>query len=106
MRRELLLLAETAGVVALSQWAFSLKSRNAIRDRDGHKCIICGSTEHLEAAHLNHDKRSPDYDNPANGALLCSSDHLLDHIEREGENGLTVPQNQWSIREIRKRVVR
>lgn len=76
--------------------AFSFKIRKKIYERD-HVCTICGGTNHLEAAHIDHNKSNPRYDDESNGRLLCLPDHIKDHINREGRNGLTVAQNRWAI---------
>lgn len=96
-------IATVIGVVALSQGAFSWKSREIIKKRDG-TCVICGSTEHLEAAHINHDKTKPIYDDPSNGRLLCTEDHLKDHINRHGRNGLPKRTNERAIELIKQRL--
>lgn len=85
----------TIGTLAISL-AFSRQSRKKIYERD-RVCRVCGSVSHLEAAHIDHNKSNPNYDDPSNGRLLCLPDHLEDHITREGRNGLTVPQNRWAI---------
>ena len=84
--------------------AFSSDIRRKILDRDGHKCTVCGSTEHLEASHTDHNRDNPLYNDPSNGKTLCTRDHLQDHIEREGRNGLNHHQNQWAINKIRERL--
>jgi 5-methylcytosine-specific restriction endonuclease McrA len=50
--------------------------RKAVLARDGHRCVRCGATEDLRAAH--HPKPLRDYDpddleayNPANGMTFC-----------------------------------
>lgn len=100
-----LAIASTVGVAAigLSTSAFSRRSRNKILERDGHKCTECGSTEHLEAAHISH-KRDKNYDNPDNGRTLCTEDHMIDHIERHGRNGLSKRANAWAVDTISKRL--
>ena len=93
----------TLGLLAISLCAFSRKSRQAILRRDGGRCVICGARDHLEAAHINHNKKNPNYDNPSNGRTLCTKGHLKDHIRREGRNGLSKKANRWAIRKLRER---
>lgn len=96
-------IALVLGAAALSTGAFSWKSREIIKKRD-QVCKMCGSTEHLEAAHISHDKRKPNYDDPSNGRLLCTEDHLKDHILRHGRNGLTKVANEKAIELIKQRL--
>ena len=91
------------GAVALSTGAFSKKSREVIKKRDV-VCTICGSTEHLEAAHIDHNRQNPRYDDPSNGRLLCTEDHLKDHILRHGRNGLPKEANLWAIERLKERL--
>lgn len=103
---ELNILAATAiigGIYLLSQFAFSSRVRKEIRDRDGNKSVLSGSTEHLEVAHINHSKRNPKYNDPSNGRVLSTAEHLWDHINRDGRNGLTPHQNSWAIMRILER---
>lgn len=58
----------------------------------------------LQAAHINHDKKSPDYDNPDNGILMTVDEHLRDHISREGKNGLTIAGNKLAIELLSKQI--
>lgn len=96
-------LAIVIGATALSTGAFSWKSREIIKKRD-QVCTICGSTEHLEAAHIDHNRQNPRYDDPSNGRLLCTEDHLKDHINRHGRNGLNTKANEWAIEAIKQRL--
>lgn len=84
--------------------AFSWKSRQIIRQRDGNQCVDCGSTGEVECAHFNHDKTKPNYDDPSNGRVLCVEDHLKDHINRHGSNGLSTRANEWAINMIKTRL--
>ena len=60
--------------------------------------------EPLECAHYDHDQSKPSYDTESNGRLLTLSEHLWDHINRAGRNGLTREENDWAIREIARRL--
>ena len=84
--------------------AFSRGTRSKIVERDNHQCVVCGATDHLEAAHYDHNKNNPNYDNPNNGRTLCTQDHLLDHINRHGSNGITKRQNEWAIEQLKGRL--
>lgn len=49
-----------------------------VRERDGHKCLLCGKTENLTAHHWCVPKRGHEafaY-NPMNGATLCYACHI------------------------------
>jgi hypothetical protein len=84
--------------------AFSFKTKQKIKQRDGHKSVWSGETENLEAAHISHNKANPHYDHPSNGRILTTEEHLLDHINRAGRNGLTISQNNWAIKMLKKRL--
>lgn len=92
--------------IATSTQAFTSSVRREIIDRDGRKCRECGSTEHLEAAHINHDKRRKRYNAPSNGRTLCTLHHLEDHIQRHGRNGLSKDGNSWAVKQLRRRATR
>lgn len=101
-------LLATAGIFMASQLAFSRKSRNKIRSRD-KTCQDNSGTSHLgrlEAAHLDHDKSNPDYDNPDTGILLCGKHHLAQHIDGHGSNGLAKHHNAWAVNMLTKRLTR
>jgi len=83
--------------------AFSKKTRKIIRERDHNQSVWSGKTENLECAHVTHDKSDPRYDDPSNGRLLTTAEHMWDHINREGRNGLTKEANDWAIIMIWKR---
>lgn len=89
--------------VIASLGAFSRKVKYEIHERDGGLCIRCGSSFPLEAGHINHDKRNPDYNTIDNGDTFCPSCHLDDHIENAGKNGLSKKHNDWAIEQLKKR---
>lgn len=91
-----------AGFITVS--AFTHKVRKEIFERDGQKCIVCGATDHLEAAHLNHDRSHKDYNEAFNGKTLCTKHHLEDHLNRAGHNGLSRGHNDWAINKLRERL--
>ena len=93
-----------AGVgLLLTQFAFSNGVRKQILERDGYRCTVCGSTDHLEAAHINHNRDYPGYNTPENGRILDTYCHLIDHIERAGSNGLLPHHNEWAIEQLAQR---
>lgn len=83
--------------------AFSSSVRKRILRRDGYRCTVCGSTEHLEVAHYDHNKRSSNYNKVTNGRALCPIHHLQDHIHRAGTNGLNYYENEWAIHSLENR---
>lgn len=87
----------------LSQFAFSRGVRNEILKRDGYHCVICGATDHLEAAHIDHNRDNPKYNTAENGFTADSYCHLLDHIDRAGSNGLLPHHNEWAISKLAER---
>ena len=80
--------------------AFSLRVRKQILNRDGRRCVECGSTQNLQCAHYNHDHSRPEYNDPSNGRVLCLEHHLQDHRDRHGraDLGLSNEANLWAIR--------
>lgn len=91
------------GIYLLSQFAFSRGVRNQILNRD-RADVWTGETEKLEAAHITHDRSDPMYNDPANGRMLTTRNHYLDHINRVGRNGLTVAGNNAALRLIWRRL--
>jgi hypothetical protein len=62
-------------------WSFAL--REAIRDRDGRKCCICGIGENgkrHDVHHIDYDKKNI---NPLNLLTLCHSCHMKTGYRRE-----------------------
>ena len=94
------------GILPLVGMAFSRNVREKILHRDGCKCVQCGATEELQAAHIDHNKANPRYNDPSNGRTLCLDDHLTDHILRHGRNGLTKEGNLWAIDMLRRKINR
>lgn len=97
-------IAAVVGATVLATGAFTRPVRQQIIERDGGKCVICGSTSHLEAAHIDHNKANPRYNDTSNGRVLCVDDHLKDHVNRHGRNGLPKSQNEWAIKRLLERV--
>lgn len=89
------------GVVSFC--AFSRPVRRKIWQRDGGHSVWSGTTDRLEVAHINHDKSDPRYNDESNGRLLNTGEHMWDHINRHGRNGLSEAQNNWAIMSIWKR---
>lgn len=99
-----LIIAGAVVIYEASQFAFGKKTRDEIKQRDGNKSAISGLEGDLEAAHINHDKNSPNYDSPSNGRLLTPVEHLTDHVARAGRNGLSPSQNSWAIKTMQKKL--
>lgn len=87
-----------------AEFAFSKKTRGIIYQRDHGKSVISGSDVNIEAAHISHDKKLPNYDSPSNGRLLTAVEHLVDHKVRAGRNGLAENHNNWAIKMIQKKL--
>lgn len=101
------ILATTAiigGILLLSEFAFTSQIRRAIKRRDGGQDVWDGSTEKLEAAHINHDKKSESYNSEENGRLLTTRNHYIDHYNRAGRNGLPIKGNDAALRLIWQRL--
>lgn len=82
--------------------AFSKKTKEEIWKRDGGRSVLSGQTENLHAAHIDHNRANPRYDDASNGRLLTAEEHLNDHINRHGRNGLTKAQNLWAIAMLKR----
>lgn len=87
-----------AALVAFGM-AFSYPVRKKILARDGAD-VWDGSTEHLEAAHIDHSKSNPNYNTESNGRMLKAHNHYMDHYNRAGRNGLNGVANDWALRAI------
>lgn len=90
-------------VYKLVTGAFSRDTWFEIMNRDGFTCTVCGASDHVEAAHYNHNRTYPGYDDPDNGRALCPPCHLDDHINRS-RNGLNKRENNWAIEQLSERV--
>ena len=82
---------------------FSLPVKRKIWQRDGGQSVWSGRTDNLEVAHIDHSKTNVNYDSESNGRLLTVDEHLQDHINREGRNGLPKYQNDWAVKQLKKR---
>lgn len=95
------------GGIVLSNCAFSRNVRNKIWQRAGGKSELSGLSEadgySLECAHLNHSRDYPRYNDPSNGRLLTTEEHLADHLHRT-DNGLDESGNTWAVRKLRERL--
>lgn len=87
----------------LSQFAFSRGVRQQILERDGYRCVRCGSTDHLEASHLGHRKDAT-YNTIERGITLDTVCHYVQHVREHGKNDLTKRQNSWSIERLWERM--
>lgn len=111
--KEILLSVAALGIATeAARWAFSARTKRQIVSRatdpeDGiAKSEVSGRyDEPLQAAHINHSRSSGYYDNPDNGVLMTVSEHLIDHIQREGKNGLTKSGNRLAIHLLKEQIV-
>jgi len=55
------------------------KIKSIIKNREGHKCIMCDSNDNLEVHHINYDKQDC---SDSNLVTLCKRCHTLTHHER------------------------
>ena len=55
---------------------FSTKTRNKIKERDGYRCICCGSSNMLSIAHMI-PRSKGGLGIEQNGALLCAECHFI-----------------------------
>lgn len=54
----------------------------AVKERDGHRCQRCGTTERLVAHHLRPLQEGGTHD-PSNGIALCAACHAPKHTSYE-----------------------
>lgn len=90
--------ASAMGLLAISLCAFSKHIRRAIKKRDGYRSAESGVKGCLQCAHINHDKKSPDYNRLSNGRLLTVREHYLDHFNNHGTNGLNKEDNFATVK--------
>lgn len=102
IRTALTTTAIIGGILLLSEFAFSKKTRKEIHARDGYGCVICGSTSGCNCSHISHDKTDPRYDDASAGRVLCDEHHYLDHYNRHTSSnlGLNSAQNKWALATI------
>lgn len=91
------------GFLLLSQLAFSRNVRKQIFNRDQGKSRWSDEPGE-EAAHILHNRDNPKYNTPENGRMLTKREHYLDHINREGRNGLSKAGNDAALRLIWNRL--
>jgi hypothetical protein len=98
--------AELLVLAGISTLAVSKKVRQEILNRDGHQCTDDSGEEHLgglQVSHTNHTK-DEHYEDPANLTTRCERHHLVQHLESEGENGLSANHNHFGIRMLASKV--
>jgi len=86
--------------------AFTSDRRRKILERDRGRSVVSGETENLEAAHINHDKKNPKYNDISNGRTLTTREHYQDHFDRHGRKnlGLSENGNKWALQKIWERL--
>lgn len=112
MKKEFFIGALALGVaLELSRYAFSSRTKDEIkkRARETHNGKLLSELSHtngvpMECAHIDHSKSNPDYDTPQNGVYVTIYEHLNDHINREGQNGLPVYYNKLAIKALQERI--
>lgn len=58
----------------LEKWAQEVKNRN------GNRCVICGSTDNLDAHHIIPKRTHPEFEfKVENGVTLCREHHTMVH---------------------------
>ena len=58
----------------LEKWA------QEVKNRDGNRCVICGSTDNLDAHHIIPKRTHPEFEfQVENGVTLCREHHTMVH---------------------------
>lgn len=113
--------AKITGVGLLTYWlsnyAFSKSSQKEIKYRTNHKSEVSHTSNYAykkdrrsrpcEAAHINHDKKNPHYDNPDLGMYLTDIEHWIFHKEFQEfpeAIGLSYEDNLFAIRALEERI--
>ncbi|WP_420030655.1 HNH endonuclease [Pseudomonas oryzihabitans] len=74
-------------------WCLRLWSR-FIKARDGHQCVVCFSTDRVQAHHIFRKSLYPHgWFQPGNGITLCHECHELQHSTFNGRPDLSLPVN-------------
>lgn len=86
--RALIYFSIAAGLVAIAGGAFTFGSRRKIGERDDWECQEedCNRSHKagwmVTAAHYDHDKGQPEYNEPDNGRILCIAHHAIEELAR------------------------
>ncbi len=82
------LFCEEFGIPITAREKYTLRGwkvvRDAIMDRDGRRCAVCGGGENLHVHHIDLD---PTNDTPANLITLCGICHARVHTDLRREGG-------------------
>lgn len=109
MRKELLALGLIAGVIELSQYAFTAETKETIRKRQGYCCAECGKKGHTEVHHKVPQAMGGS-DEMVNGVALCPQDHdKWDELAREGiiYPGIPIAEasnEQWKSLKVKEKL--
>lgn len=92
------------GILAIvaSAGAFSRPVRQEIGERDNWTCQNCGKRFQdgwmVQAAHYDHDKRKPTYDDPNTGRILCTLCHIQDELDHGNTHAAALLRRTQTIR--------
>jgi len=90
------------GSSAFGSWWWTIV-RDAVLDRDGHRCRVCGDTDDLHVHHIL-PRHCGGADSPVNLVTLCADCHMVAHRNRRTEYRMDENQTRldsWSIAEVR-----
>jgi hypothetical protein len=80
-------------ILAPTLLAFGRKTRQEIGQRDNWTCTFPGCRRSfkdgwiIHAAHFQHDRNNPGYDDPNMGRMLCVEHHAIEELSRGNEPG-------------------
>lgn len=76
----------------------------AVKDRDGNKCVICGNADNLNAHHIYCEGYFPNLQYIlSNGITLCRKCHTLAHRGKFGASSKGKYHPQIAIEKLRQR---
>lgn len=96
----------------IAKTAFHQQAKETMRERAyvrfGKVCseISGRDDQSLHAAHINHKRNTGYYNSPNNGFYCTITEHLIDHILREGENGLNKSGNYEAINSLSRLIMK
>lgn len=107
LARNTVLLTTTVAIAGL---AFTASAKRKIRERANYRCEspLGGQCRgELECAHIDHNRKSPNYNDIDNGYLYCTWHHREDHRSRSlASLGLSYIGNKIALKRLNRKLRR